>query len=304
MRSGKASAIRDSPGVGLDDIVGLDGGDEGDDHVGVAALDLLDRADARVGAHEIGFARTLDVVRADGEVRGLEPRADLGDVGTEVVDPRQRGERLEPEDTLEERRRAVPHRAELAGLIGDPQVRSRGTLGGSIANNDPAADYPAAVLALGATIINGSAVPALSTRNFQTTVELQEGQTLAVAGLLQNRSAGNSARTLFLADIPIVNRLTGIDRVQSSEQELVILVTPRLVGPMDPEKVGPLPGNDLFEPSNIEFYLLGRIESRRNKDYRAPVMTDMHRRLNYLKCQEFYMNGPTGHAASAPLLEE
>jgi hypothetical protein len=33
-------------------------------------------------------------------------------------------------------------------------------------------------------------------------------------------------------------------------------------------------------------------------------MTDMHRRLNYLKCQEFYMNGPTGHAASAPLLEE
>lgn len=159
-------------------------------------------------------------------------------------------------------------------------------------------------LTLGATIINGSAVPALSTRNFQTTVELQEGQTLAVAGLLQNRAAGNSSRTPFLADIPIVNRLTGIDRVQSSEQELVILVTPRLVGPMDPEKVGPLPGNDLFEPSNIEFYLLGRIESRRNKDYRAPVMTDMHRRLNYLKCQEFYMNGPTGHAASAPLIEE
>ena len=65
-------------------------------------------------------------------------------------------------------------------------------------------------------------------------MELQEGQTLAVAGLLQNRSAGNSARTPFLADIPIVNRLTGIDRVQSSEQELVILVTPRLVG----ERVG------------------------------------------------------------------
>ena len=42
--------------------------------------------------------------------------------------------------------------AELAGLIGDRQVRNRGTLGGSIANNDPAADYPAAVLALNATI--------------------------------------------------------------------------------------------------------------------------------------------------------
>src|SRR6202043_2622235 len=42
--------------------------------------------------------------------------------------------------------------AYLASLIGDPAVRHRGTLGGSIANNDPAADYPAAVLALGATI--------------------------------------------------------------------------------------------------------------------------------------------------------
>ena len=42
--------------------------------------------------------------------------------------------------------------AELAGLIGDRQVRNRGTLGGSIANNDPAADYPAAVLGLGATV--------------------------------------------------------------------------------------------------------------------------------------------------------
>ena len=43
--------------------------------------------------------------------------------------------------------------ADLAGLIGDPQVRARGTLGGSVANNDPAADYPAAVLGLAASIV-------------------------------------------------------------------------------------------------------------------------------------------------------
>src|SRR5450755_3457439 len=47
---------------------------------------------------------------------------------------------------------AIPALAYLAGHIGDPQVRNRGTIGGSIANNDPAADYPAAVLALGATV--------------------------------------------------------------------------------------------------------------------------------------------------------
>ena len=48
---------------------------------------------------------------------------------------------------------ALPALAALAGGIGDPAVRNRGTIGGSIANNDPAADYPSAVLALGATIV-------------------------------------------------------------------------------------------------------------------------------------------------------
>jgi carbon-monoxide dehydrogenase medium subunit len=49
-------------------------------------------------------------------------------------------------------KKAIPALAHLVSLIGDPAVRYRGTIGGSIANNDPAADYPAAVLALGATI--------------------------------------------------------------------------------------------------------------------------------------------------------
>jgi len=52
--------------------------------------------------------------------------------------------------------KAIPALAHLASLIGDPAVRHRGTIGGSIANNDPAADYPAAVLALGATITTTS----------------------------------------------------------------------------------------------------------------------------------------------------
>jgi len=50
-------------------------------------------------------------------------------------------------------REAIPALAELAGQIGDPAVRHKGTIGGSIANNDPTADYPAACVALGATIV-------------------------------------------------------------------------------------------------------------------------------------------------------
>jgi carbon-monoxide dehydrogenase medium subunit len=73
-----------------------------------------------------------------------------------------------------ELRKAIPGLAGLAGTIGDPAVRHRGTLGGSLANNDPAADYPAAVLALDATIhTNRRVVPAkdFSTGLFATALE-------------------------------------------------------------------------------------------------------------------------------------
>ena len=58
-------------------------------------------------------------------------------------------------------RKAIPAIVHLASVLGDPQVRYRGTIGGSIANNDPAADFPAAVLALGATVkTNKRSIPA------------------------------------------------------------------------------------------------------------------------------------------------
>lgn len=75
---------------------------------------------------------------------------------------------------------AIPALAELASHIGDPQVRHRGTIGGSVANNDPAADYPAACLALGATIVtNKRKIPAdeFFTGLFETALE--EGEIIA-----------------------------------------------------------------------------------------------------------------------------
>jgi aerobic carbon-monoxide dehydrogenase medium subunit len=72
---------------------------------------------------------------------------------------------------------AIPALAALAGMIGDPQVRHRGTIGGSIANADPAADYPAAALGLGATIVTDRrevAADAFFTGMFQTALEAGE----------------------------------------------------------------------------------------------------------------------------------
>lgn len=75
-------------------------------------------------------------------------------------------------------KRVIPALAALAEEIGDPQVRNRGTLGGSIANNDPAADYPAAVLGLGATVrtSKGRAIAAddFFTGMFETALEPDE----------------------------------------------------------------------------------------------------------------------------------
>jgi carbon-monoxide dehydrogenase medium subunit len=72
---------------------------------------------------------------------------------------------------------AIPALAKLAGGIGDPHVRNMGTIGGSLANNDPSADYPAAALALGATIVtNKRRIPAQDffTGLFETTLEAGE----------------------------------------------------------------------------------------------------------------------------------
>lgn len=71
----------------------------------------------------------------------------------------------------------IPALADLAGMIGDPQVRNRGTLGGSLANNDPSADYPAAVLGLGATVhTDGRAIPADAFFDGLFTTALQDGE--------------------------------------------------------------------------------------------------------------------------------
>ena len=72
---------------------------------------------------------------------------------------------------------AIPALAKLAGGIGDPQVRNMGTIGGSIANNDPAADYPSAVLGLGATVTTNKreiAADDFFTGMFETTLAEDE----------------------------------------------------------------------------------------------------------------------------------
>src|SRR5262249_23496343 len=128
--------------------------------------------------------------------------------------------------------------------------------------------------------VGGTNVPGLNTRTFTTTVELREGQTLGVAGLIQTNLGATASRVPLFGDLPIIGRAASFQQVTAGEQELVVLITPELVHPLDHHELPPmLPGADIYEPGDVEFYLLGRLESRRTYDYRSTVRTDIHRML-------------------------
>ncbi|MCS6865230.1 MAG: pilus assembly protein N-terminal domain-containing protein [Gemmataceae bacterium] len=150
-------------------------------------------------------------------------------------------------------------------------------------------------------IIGGANIPGLNTRTFSTTVELREGQTMAVAGLIQNNIGATGSRVPFFGDLPFLGRLASFQQTSAGEQELIVLVTPELVHPLEPHELSPLPGADIFEPGDMEFYLAGRLESRRSYDYRSAVRTDIHRMLRYRRCEDVFIVGPSGHVESPAL---
>jgi pilus assembly protein CpaC len=103
------------------------------------------------------------------------------------------------------------------------------------------------------------AVPALSERRALSTVELSDGQTIGIAGLMNENM--NSAVTKFpgLGDVPILGQLFRSSSFQKGQTELVIFVTPTLAKPIRPDDVH-LPTDYQVDPSNVDFYLRGRLE--------------------------------------------
>jgi pilus assembly protein CpaC len=87
----------------------------------------------------------------------------------------------------------------------------------------------------------GFRIPALTTRYAETDVELRDGQSFAIAGLLNNVGQADDAAIPILSQIPIIGYLFK-SRAQRTEQtELLVLITPRLVRPLNPDEVPPLP---------------------------------------------------------------
>jgi len=147
----------------------------------------------------------------------------------------------------------------------------------------------------GAPDQGGTSVAGLNQRKFQTTVELREGQTLAVAGLIQSNSGGKSNRVPFLGDLPWIGRFAASDESSAGEQELVILITPELTHPLPVGSEIALPGQDIYEPDDIEFYLLGRLEAGRPNNHRSVLQTDLARQRMYYADQDPYLVGDVGY---------
>jgi pilus assembly protein CpaC len=143
----------------------------------------------------------------------------------------------------------------------------------------------------------GIQVPALNTRRTRTVVELQQGQTLAVSGLLQVELEANTDRIPGLGDLPHIGAMFRNNSARRVEKELLILVTPHMVEAMHPHDVPPVPGEDVCEPNDKELFLKGRIEGRTGRPFRSTTRWDdplgvEHRR----KLESDYIIGPYGYS--------
>jgi len=106
-------------------------------------------------------------------------------------------------------------------------------------------------------------VPNLSTRKLETSVQLYDGQTLALAGLLQDNLRNEVDKIPGLGDVPVLGPLFRSSQYLQEKTDLLIVVTPRLVKPVS-EGPLPYPGENLTPPSRYEFYLEGRLEGNRS----------------------------------------
>ncbi len=107
--------------------------------------------------------------------------------------------------------------------------------------------------------LSGFTVPSFATRRASTTIELDDGQSFVIAGLLRDDTRKTVSKFPLLGDIPILGAVFRSTSWQRNETELVVIATPRLVKPMDMANQ-PLPTDKYSDPNDFELYLNGKSE--------------------------------------------
>jgi pilus assembly protein CpaC len=103
-------------------------------------------------------------------------------------------------------------------------------------------------------------LPSISTRRASTTIQLHDGQTFAIGGLIKSNVAATVARFPMLGEIPVLGALFRSSDFRRDRTELMFVVTPHLVKPLEPGYA--LPTDSYVEPTRAEVLLNGRIEGR------------------------------------------
>ncbi len=110
--------------------------------------------------------------------------------------------------------------------------------------------------------IGGVEVPSLNIRRADTVVELRNGQSFAIAGLLQNTQSNNNSQVPWLGDVPVLGALFRSSRYKNNETELVIIVTPKLVQPVSDISELSTPLDGRMTAGEANFFLNGKLEGR------------------------------------------
>ncbi|WP_448660232.1 pilus assembly protein N-terminal domain-containing protein [Sphingomonas sp. CJ99] len=124
----------------------------------------------------------------------------------------------------------------------------------------------------GAVLLNGTQIPALTTRRAETTVELGSGQSLMIGGLIQNQHDNAITKTPGAGDIPILGALFRSNAFQRNETELVIVVTPYLVKPVNNMADIHLPTDGFKAPTDLGRILLGQLSTGDSSPRPVPTM--------------------------------
>jgi pilus assembly protein CpaC len=132
---------------------------------------------------------------------------------------------------------------------------------------------------------NGISVPALTVRRASSTIELRDGQSFVLAGLLQNGSIADQQQLPWIGDVPVLGALFSSKSYQKNETDLIIIVTPRVVRPTRPGDPIKTPLDNTLPANDIDFFLFGKSEVARRENRRG---------------EKGYGHGEIGHMLDLP----
>lgn len=161
-----------------------------------------------------------------------------------------------------------------------PTVLDNGLINLTIEPEVSEADY-SRTISTGAIVI-----PSLVVRRTKTTVELRDGQSISIAGLLQSFNSRNADQLPWLGDVPVLGSLFRSTGFQKQETDLLVIITPRLAQPVDPSMRIPTPLDQTASSTDAELFLDGKVEVSRN--YQSFVENGGH------------VQGPYGHIIELP----